>query len=120
MNLTITEGTLDTRPTAALRRRKAKTNATGAVSKEAALEACRALMDSGRFRPSFAEMAKAGVSKKIVQRHFGTIGDLHTGALDHEATRVSVLRRLMPNGPWPAADDCARILRAVLLGRLTQ
>jgi hypothetical protein len=110
---------IDTRPTAALRRRKARTNAVGACSKAAALGVCRALMISGRFQPTFNELKARGITKKVVQRHFGTLGELHTEALD-EATRVGILGCLMPNGPWPSAEDCSRILRGVVVGRVTQ
>lgn len=112
----LAETELDPRPTAALRR---AATAAGERSRQAALVACRELMVGGRFRPSLLDLKAKDVSRKIVQRHFETIGALHEEALDDE-TRVRILRFLVPNGPWPAADDCSRIVRAVVLGRATQ
>jgi hypothetical protein len=103
----------DDRPTAALRR---KARADGERSKQAAIAAYRACLLNGLcFRPSIDDLKVHKISRKIVQRHFGTLEALKTAALD-EATRAGILKVLMPNGPWPAADDCDRIVNAVVFG----
>lgn len=79
---------------------------------------CRELMVSGRFRPLQRELTiGGGFSLKSLRYHYKRLDDLYEEALD-DATRVGILARLMPNGPWPAAEDCARIVRAVVIGRL--
>ena len=79
---------------------------------------CRELMVGGRFRPLQRELTTgAGFSLKSLRYHHKRLDDLYEEALD-DATRTGILARLMPNGPWPAAEDCARIVRAVVIGRL--
>lgn len=97
--------------------RRKRINYDGAETRAKIIGVCRDLMVTGRFRPSQKELLGAGLKRKALQYHFQCLPDLYDAALD-EATRTAVLARIMPNGPWPAADDCARIIRAVLIGRL--
>ncbi len=96
---------------------RTRSNANGDDTRAKIVGRCRALMITGRFRPMYHELVKGGVSRKAIVYHFRTLDDLYEEALD-EPTRVGILTHLMPNGPWPASDDCARIVRAVTLGRL--
>jgi hypothetical protein len=103
----------DPRPTAALRR---KARDDGERSKQAAIAAYRALLLTGLcFRPKIEDLKVHGVSRKVVQRHFKTLDTLQRAALD-DATRAGILKVLMPNGPWPASDDCDRVVNAVMFG----
>jgi hypothetical protein len=104
----------DPRPTAALRRAR---RSDADRRRETALRACRIMMATGNLRPAIGDFAKFGVSRKIVAGNFRTIGELHLAALD-EDTRVAILRWLMPNGPWPSADDCRRVVDVAVFGRV--
>jgi hypothetical protein len=80
----------------------------------------RELMAGGVFRPNMGELCKGIITPLSIHKYFETTADLYSRALDDQATRTLVLARLMPNGPWPASDDCDRILRAIVSGRLPQ
>lgn len=85
---------------------------------ERILARVRSLMTAGILRPHVAEIARGVVTVEAVNRYWETLPLLYAAALDHEPTRAAVLALLMPNGPLPASDDCDRILRAVVAGRL--
>lgn len=90
------------------------------VAPDRILARCRELMRGGVLRPQAHEICVGIITDAALARHFETMSKLYLAALDDEDTRVAILARLMPNGPWPAADDCERIVRAVITGRLPQ
>jgi hypothetical protein len=95
---------------------RTRSNRNGDDTRDRIVQRCRALMIAGHFRPAQVQICN-GISVKAVRYHFRTLGDLYEEALD-EGTKAAILGRLMPNGPWPAAEDCARIVRAVVVGSL--
>lgn len=90
------------------------------VGADRILQRCRELMRAGILRPQAHELCVGIITDAAINRHFETMSRLYLAALEDEDTRAVVLARLMPNGPWSAADDCARIVRAVITGRLPQ
>ena len=100
--------------------RPRRQHAAGQRSRDAIVARCRELMAGGRFVPKHKELTGGTIGIDKVIHHFPQIGDLWEIAIDDEPTRTAVLSKLMPNGPWPASEDCARIIRAVLWGRLSQ
>jgi len=97
--------------------KRTRLNYDGAETRTRIIVTCQELMLSGRFRPTQKELLGAGLKLKALKYHFQCLPDLYDVALD-DATRAGVLARIMPNGPWPSTEDCARIIRAVLIGRL--
>lgn len=77
------------------------------------LHRCRALMTSGTYRPSYNDVRCDQITKKAVRYHFPTVEGLLREALD-APTRTGILQHLMPQGPWPSADDCDRIVSALV------
>lgn len=78
------------------------------------------LMGGGEFRPSAERIAGgAGLSLRSLYNHFSTVAEIWEAALD-DSTKTAILSRVMPNGPWPASEDCSRIVRAIVWGRLSQ
>lgn len=83
------------------------------------LAATRLLMSEGVFRPTINRIAeRAELTLRTAYNHFASAADAWEEALD-EMTAAMILHRLMPNGPWPASDDCSRIVRAAVWGRLS-
>ncbi|MBX9944929.1 MAG: hypothetical protein K2Y40_12675 [Reyranella sp.] len=74
---------------------------------------CRTLMIQGIYKPTIEQIAGDRITKKAVRYHFPEVRDLHREAID-PPTRTGILRHLMPNGPWPSADDCDRIIAALV------
>ncbi len=83
------------------------------------LARCRELLVTGTFRPTIEQICNERITRKAVRHHFPTMEALYATALD-EDTRVALLRFVMPNGPWPASDDCCRIVRGLMTGRLAR
>lgn len=106
-------------PAPARNRQTGERYANGIYTRWRVVNRCRELMAEGRFRPSVRRICTGGLTEKAVRYHFANLDELYEAALD-DATRVLMLSRIMPNGPWPCASDCDRIVRAVVLGRLTQ
>lgn len=92
-------------------------NRNGQETRDRILLRCRELMAAGRFRPSRQEVCVSGITRKMIARHFASLGALYADAID-TATRNAILGRLMPNGPWPCSTDCDRIVFAVTVGWL--
>lgn len=83
------------------------------------LDATRDLMAAGDFRPPIDRIAvKADLSVRCAYVHLENAAKAWEAALD-EPTRSAILQRLMPNGPWPSSEDCSRIVRAAVWGRLS-
>jgi hypothetical protein len=86
-------------------------------TRERVLQKCRQLMAIGILRPQPEEICTGLVTPEGVARHFATCSELYFAAVEDEWTRSIVLRWIMPNGPWPCADDVDHIFRAVFVGR---
>ena len=74
---------------------------------------CRELMVSGVYSPTLRQLVNEKISNKALRYHFPELVTLHREALD-DTTRAGILKHLMPNGPWPSADDCERIIRVLV------
>lgn len=88
------------------------------ASRDKILSRARELISAGIFRAQPDELCVGVITPISINRHFETMGSLYAAALEDEGTRAMALSRLMPQGPWPASDDCDRILRAIIVGRL--
>lgn len=83
------------------------------------LNATRDLMAAGDFHPAIERIAvKADLSVRCAYAHLENAAKAWEEALD-EPTRQAILSCLMPNGPWPSSEDCSRIVRAAVWGRLS-
>lgn len=92
----------------------------GERNREKLLTVCRAFMTMGEFQPTVEKMcSRAGVTTRTFWNHFESCAHVWEVALDDEQTKVAILSRLMPNGPWPSPADCARVVRGVVFGRLS-
>lgn|GEM_PF-2247819 len=88
-------------------------------SHAAILQAVRSLMARGEFQPRAEKIAGlAGVTCRSFYNHFESTAHAWELALD-DTTQAMILARIMPNGPWPCAEDCSRIVRAAVFGRLS-
>lgn len=91
----------------------------GERNRERLLLACRSFMTMGEFQPTVEKMCgRAGVTTRTFWNHFESCAHAWSVALD-EQTTVAILARIMPSGPWPGSDDCGRIVRAAVFGRLS-
>lgn len=83
------------------------------------IEVVRGLMASGEFQPRAEKIAGlAGLTTRSFYNHFDSASHAWELALD-DTTQAMILARIMPNGPWPCAEDCGRIVRAAVFGRLS-
>jgi hypothetical protein len=96
-----------------------KPHVHGEETRAAIIARCRDLMTAGTFRPVRKQLLGDGVRPKALKYHYPNLQLLYIVALD-EPTSTKILSLLMPNGPWPAADDCARVVRAAVNGRLVR
>lgn len=83
------------------------------------LNVVRGLMAAGTFQPRVEQIAgAAGVTCRTFYNHFESAPHAWEQALDGPTTGA-ILSKIMPNGPWPASDDCSRVVRAAVFGRLS-
>ncbi len=92
-------------------------NSNGAAMREKIVARCRALLVEGNFRPTQREICGGTISLKALRYHFPTLPELVEAAIADHATSTAVLSIVMPNGPWPCAEDCSRVVRAIVWGR---
>lgn len=91
--------------------RSARTRAT-------IVEACRALMMAGNFRPTVMAVAEAAsCSVRSVFQHYTDIEGLHRAAIADVRTRDNIVALIKPTGPMPdpLLTDC--IVHAAVFGR---
>ena len=104
----------------ALRRDQVHSNAQHERNHAKLIGVVRRFMVEGTFNPSAERIAgAAGLSMRSLYNHFGSAAEIWEAALDDETKRL-ILSLVMPNGPWPCSEDCSRIVRAIVWGRLTR
>lgn len=91
----------------------------GAATRERIIERCRQILVAGNFRPAQRDICVGTISLKALRYHFDSLPALVEAAIADHATSTAILSKVMPNGPWPAAEDCSRIVRAIVWGRVT-
>lgn len=91
----------------------------GATTRDRIIGRCRDLLIAGNFRPTQKDICFGTISLKALRYHFDSLPHLVEAAIADHATSTAILSRVMPNGPWPAAEDCSRIVRAIVWGRVT-
>lgn len=90
-------------------------NARSERTKAAIVEAARAAMRAGIFRPTVVDVAKAaGCSVRSVFERFGTAEELYRVALDGPTIQAIWLQII----PLSASLDPARVVMAAVYGRI--
>ena len=87
-----------------------------AKTKADLLQACRACLQSGDFRPTGAALARvAGVSVRTVFDHYATVDELCRAALDQQ-TRDAIRDLILRDCPPISGADADRLVSAVVFG----
>lgn len=92
-------------------------NRNGLAMREKIVARCRSLLVEGNFRPAQREICVGSITLKALKYHFPSLPELLEAAIADHATSTAVLSIVMPNGPWPCAEDCSRVVRAIMWGR---
>lgn len=86
-------------------------------SQAAVLNACRACLQSGDFRPTAITLARvAGVSVRTVFHHYTGLDEIYREALD-PATRDAIRDLILRDCPPISQTDADRLVSAVVFGR---
>lgn len=91
----------------------------GRKTKASLLARCRALMASGVFQPTAAEICGQGLSPQAVANHFGSLPALYEQAVDTDTARA-IARRIMRRDceDLMLLDDMRQLARAAVFGRI--
>lgn len=91
----------------------------GVRTHKAILDACRAYMSGGNFRPTVATVAAgAGVSVRTVFDQFGDLDGLYHHALRDDETRRAIRALVLRGNVLIGQDDADRLIHAVVHGRV--